>query len=393
MVYDFDQVLDRRNTSSMKWDGVVHRFGRADILPLWVADMDFKAPQPVIDAIAERARHGVYGYTDIPTSYHESVVSWVRRRHGWDIQPEWMLSTPGVVPGLAVAIMAFTEPGDKVLIQSPVYPPFFSIIRENGRELVNSQLVLAGDRYVMDFEDLEAQLDLGVKLVILCSPANPVGRVWTREELSRLAQMCVSRGIVIASDEIHSDIVYSSSKHIPIASLSNEVRDNTLTFIAPSKTFNLAGLATSVAIVPDPCLRERFERVLGSIGIGVNLFGITALEAAYTHGEEWLGQVLRYLEGNLDFLCRFVDERIPGIRVIRAEGTYVIWLDCRGLGMTPRALREFMVSRARVGLNDGVPFGPGGEGFQRINIACPNSILGEALERIETASKSLQYRQ
>ncbi|MEA4884789.1 MAG: PatB family C-S lyase [Clostridia bacterium] len=393
MRYDFDSVLDRRGTNSEKWDFNDRVFGRADILPMWVADMDFAAPLPVMEAIARRAEHGVYGYTGVGKSYYDSVVGWVERRHGWRIDPSWILSTPGVVPGLAISVLAFAQPGDGVVVQSPVYPPFFRVVESNGRVLMVNQYSLDGDRYTFDWGDLEAKLNRGPKLLLLCSPANPVGRVWTRSELCRVAEMCMSHGVTVISDEIHSDIVYPWAKHVPFSSLNDQVASNSVTFIAPSKTFNIAGLAASVAIIPDPALRSRFEKVLRGLGLGDgNLFGVTGLEAAYTYGDDWLDQAMAYLEGNLKYMTEFFAARAPEVRVMPPEGTYVIWLDFRELGLAPSELRRLLVDKARVGLSDGPMFGPGGAGFQRINIACPRSVLCEGLTRIEGAISRLKDR-
>ncbi|MFA7635487.1 MAG: PatB family C-S lyase [Bacillota bacterium] len=389
MPYDFDQVLDRRNTNSEKWDYLEDYFGRADVLPMWVADMDFPSPPEVVEAIRKRAEHPSYGYTGPSQAYYDSIAGWMGRRHGWTVEPEWIVTTPGVVPGLAVAILAFTRPGDGVIVQSPVYPPFFRVVENNGRRLLNNELKRVGDRYEMDWDDLEKQLDSGARLLMLCSPANPVARVWSEEELARLHKMCSSRGVLVASDEIHSDIVYPWAKHIPFGCLGSGAAENSITLVAPSKTFNIPGLATSVAIIPNPEVKERFNFVLKGLGLGVNLFGLTALEAAYTYGDRWLDEAICYVEENLKYMVEYLDRHVPGIKVIPPEGNYVVWLDCRGLGLDPERLHKFMVDEARVGLNDGRFFGSGGEGYQRINIACPRSILREGLGRIAAAAARL----
>ncbi len=390
MKYDFDQVLDRRNTNSEKWDYLEEHFGRADVLPMWVADMDFPSPPEVVQAIRKRAKHPSYGYTGASQAYYDSITGWMERRHGWAVEPEWIVTTPGVVPGLAISILAFTDPGDGVIVQSPVYPPFFRVVENNGRKLLNNELVRVGNRYEIDWDDLEVKLDTGAKLLFLCSPANPVGRVWSEEELTRLLEICIDRGVLIASDEIHSDIIYSWAKHVPFGSFGPEARDNSITLVAPSKTFNIPGLSASVAIIPNPELRERFNHVLQGLGLGVNLFGLTGLEAAYTYGDRWLDDAISYIEDNLKYMVEFLNARVPEIQVVPPEGNYVIWLDCRGLGLSHDALNRFMVHRAKVGLNDGRSFGPGGEGYQRINIACPRSILRQGLEGIATATERLR---
>ena len=387
MAYEFDKVLDRRNTNCEKWDGLKEVFGRDDVVPLWVADMDLASPPEVVEALGERVQHPTYGYTFASKSLREAAVGWVRRRHGWEIRPEWIVITPGVVPGLAMSVLAYTQPGDGVIVQSPVYPPFFRVVESNGRRLLNNELRMGPNgRYVIDWDDLQAKLDDGARLVLLCSPANPVGRVWRDDELARLADMCRSRDVIVVSDEIHCDIVYSGARHIPFGSLGEGAAHRSVTFMAPSKTFNVQGLTTSMAIVPSEQLRERLVQVQLSLGMAEsNVFGLAAFEAAYQRCDAWLDRALEYLEGNLRYLQDFASSRLPGITVVPAEGMYVVWLDCRGLGLDADALRDFLVNRARVGLNDGRMFGPGGEGFARINIGCSRATLKEGLERMEEA--------
>ena len=390
MKYNFDKSVDRLGTSSVKWDYLDRFFGNKEVLPMWVADMDFEVPQPVIDAVVKRAQHGIYGYTEKPDSFYASIANWMKKRHGWHISNEWITVCPGVVPALCFSVLSFTEPGDKVLLQSPVYHPFFSAIEDNGRIIVNNRLKQENSRYEMDFEDLKAKLAGGVKLMILCSPHNPIGRVWSKEELKKVGELCARYDVTIVSDEIHSDLVYSGCKHIPAASISEELAMRTVTCIAPSKTFNIAGLSTSAVIIPDKALRHKFNSTLKRLGIEMsNLFGITALEAAYNNGDEWLDQVLAYMEGNLDYLVDYFDTRIPQIKVTKPQGTYLAWLDCRELGMNQKDLVDFFTNKAGVGLNDGAAFGAGGEGFMRMNISCPRSLVEEALKRIERAVKSL----
>lgn len=389
MGYNFDQVVERRNTNSIKWDYVENMFGAADLLPLWVADMDFQVPEAIVEAVTMRAAHGVYGYTAIPDSVYQAICKWVEKRHGWRIEKSWIGFTSGVVTALNIAVHAFTKPGDKVLIQSPVYRPFFMAIENNGRQIVNSPLKLVNGKYQIDFVELEKQFDSRVKMMILCNPHNPVGRVWTKEELERLGELCLKHNVVILSDEIHSDFIYPGHKHISLASLSEDLAQNTITCIAPNKTFNVAGLSTGAVVIPNTQLKTQFDIALENAAVKTNLFGIIAMEAAYRFGEEWLDELLKYLEGNRQFLAQFIEERIPQIHLIQPEGTFLTWLDCRELGMEPAELRRFMIEKAKVGLNDGVWFGPGGEGFQRLNIGCPRSIIQEALERIEQAVKNL----
>lgn len=389
MKYNFDKVLDRENTSSLKWDFTEVVFGKKDVLPMWVADMDFEAPQPVKDAIKKRASHGAYGYSFKPPSFYEAFIDWVKNRHGWVIRREWMILTPGVVPALNLAVMAFTKPGDKVIVQSPIYPPFFPAIENNGRQLVNNQLRFKNGRYEIDFEDLETKIASGARLLIFCSPHNPVGRVWEKEELLKLGELCLKNKVVLVSDEIHADLVFKGHKHTPTATISDDILNNTITCMAPSKTFNLAGLAVSAIIISNQTLFKMFSQSMEGVGIkAINNFGIVGFEAAYRYGKEWLEQLLDYLQGNLEFILKYFEERIPKIQVIKPEGTYLIWLDCRQLGMDTKSLNNFMVKEAKVGLSDGPTFGPGGEGFQRINIACPRSILEDGLKRIEKAVNS-----
>lgn len=390
MKYNFDESIDRRGTNSVKWDYLAKVFKNTEVIPMWVADMDFAAPQPVIDAVVKRAKHGVYGYTEKSSSFYYSAAEWIKKRHGWQISSDWITVCPGVVPTLNFSILALTEPGDKVLLQSPVYPPFFASIKNNNRVIIDSPLKFQDNKYVMDFKDLETKLGSGVKLMLLCSPHNPVGRVWSREELEKVGALCSKYNVTIISDEIHSDLIYSNYKHTPIASMSNELAERTITCIAPSKTFNIAGLATSMTIIPNSLLQDRFKGYLNQLGIEMsNLFGITALEAAYNDGEEWLDQVMAYLEGNLNFLTDYIGSRIPRIKVPRLEGTYLVWLDCRELGMNQKELVDFFINKAKVGLNDGAAFGAVGEGFMRMNIACTRSLLEEGLIRIEKAVNSL----
>ena len=386
----FDQVIERRNTSSVKWDLVEQLYGSGDVLPMWVADMDFPAPKPVVDAIVARAQHGVYGYTTRPGSAYDAIEQWASTRHRWMIEREWISFSPGVVPALAFLLDALSEPGQKVIIQPPVYHPFAFTIRENGREIVNNHLIFENGQYRMDFEDLERKASEGARLMILCSPHNPVGRVWTREELARLGEICFAHGITVISDEIHSDLILPGKEHTPFASIGPEFAENSVVCTAPSKTFNLAGLQTSVVIIPNKELRERYNAVLDRLHLGLpNTFGLTAMEAAYRHGGEWLDELRGYVSENLRYLREFLEREAPAIKVVQPEGTYLVWLDCRELGLDTEGLARFMREDAKVGLDDGHIFGPGGDGFERINIACPRSVLQEGLERIAGAVRRL----
>ncbi len=388
MNYDFDKGINRKGTNSIKWDFNDEMFGNKNILPMWIADMDFQSPKPVIDAIKRRARHGVYGYTYISNSFYQSIVDWMDIRHNWRIEKDWILQIQGVVPSLAISILAFTKPGDKIIIQSPVYAPFFTVIRENGRQLIVNRLKIENGKYQMDFEDLKSKIDSHVKMLMLCNPHNPVGRVWTKEELEKLGEICLENNILIISDEIHSDIIYKNHKHISIASLSEELANNTITLIAPSKTFNIAGLTTSIAIITNKKLYDDFKNRKEGLGLILcNIFGLVALEASYKYGEEWLEQLLSYLEENVEYVMNYFKERIVKVKAIKPEGTYLMWLDFRNLNLNNERLKKLIVKKARVGLSDGLLFGPGGDGFQRMSIACPRSLLEEGLSRIERALK------
>ncbi len=389
--YDFDKIIDRYHTSCLKWDFNQRTFGREDILPMWVADMDFPAPEAVVEALVNRAKHGIYGYSDGMEGYYGVLIDWMKERHGWEIQRDWISFSPGIVPALNELVRSLTKAGDKILVQFPVYPPFFQAVKNHGRELVGSQLILEKGRYTMDFADLEEKFFSGIKIMILCNPHNPVGRVWERVELERLGQLCLTHGVLVISDEIHSDLIYKGYRHIPFASLSPESALQSIVCTAPSKTFNLAGLQTSNLIIPNAKYRLAFRASLNLTGIHYpNVFGMTAMEAAYRHGRDWLDQLLDYLSGNLRFLNSFLDRELPQITAIQPEGTYLVWLDFSALGMNPKALQNFLVHEAGVGLSPGYLFGPGGEGFARLNIACARSVFEEGLQRIKTAVKGLE---
>lgn len=403
MIYDFDQRLDRNGTNSYKWD-FIRRHGRPvpwdetdakvherPVLPLWVADMDFSCAQPVIDAVTEVAQMGIYGYTYPPPSYYDSVVRWMHRRHNWIVERDSICFTPGVVPALHLLVSAYTEPEDKVLIQPPVYYPFFNAIETTGTKVVTNPLHYQDGRYSMDFDDLALKCaDPGVKMAILCSPHNPVGRVWTEDELRRFGQICMNNNVLIVSDEIHGDLILGDRKFTPYATLGPEYEDQSIICTSPSKTFNLAGLQASNLIISNQAMRDNFNRALAKVGLfTLNSFGIAAVEAACNHGEHWLDQLLPYLEDNFQFLSTFFRERLPQIPVVETEGTYLVWVDFRSLGLDKYALEDLMMHEARVFLNEGYVFGREGEGFERINIACPRSVLAEALERIEASVNDL----
>ncbi|MCA0990603.1 MalY/PatB family protein [Pseudalkalibacillus hwajinpoensis] len=386
----FDERINRFDTHSVKWDHTEAIFEKEDLLPMWVADMDFRAPQPVIDALTTRIQHGIFGYS-MPTENTKSAIQgWLNRRHNWSIQQDWIVFTPGVVPALSAAVNTYTEKGEKVVIQSPVYYPFRDMVEKSEREVVDNPLVRRNGKYEMDFHDLELKLaDPEVKMLLLCNPHNPVGRVWKKEELIKLAELCLAYNVLIVSDDIHFDLIFKGYEHTLISSLSNEIAANTITCIAPSKTFNLAGMQLSTIIIPDEEKREKFNTYMGKLGLfAPSPFGITAVEAAYNHGEEWLDDLMDYLQGNLSYLTTFINERLPQIDVIEPEGTYLVWLDFNKLNMSHEELEQFVQGEARLALDEGYIFGEGGKGFERINIACPRSVLQEGLERLEKAINS-----
>jgi len=379
MEFDFDTILDRASTDSLKWRVDLKRWGRSDVLPLWVADMDFACPPCVLDAVRARAEHPVYGYPERSGNYGQSIARWMEKRHGWRVDPEWIVYSPGVVPALHFAVQAFTRPGDAVVIQPPVYHPFPASIEINGRKVLENPLVRGAAGYSMDLEGLRSVLDEGARLLILCSPHNPVGRVWRRDELEALVEFCAAKGVTIISDEIHSDLVLYGAPHVCTADLSEAAARITVCLTAPSKTFNIAGFTQANAIIPDPDLRRAFASAIERSGIEVsNIFGNIACEAAYSGGEAWLDALLDYLRGNYAFIAEFAAKRLPGIEVLPLEGSYLAWLDCSKTGREPGTLMR----EAGVWLNEGSMFGTGGAGFLRLNFACPRKLLEQALERL-----------
>ncbi|MFT3739519.1 MAG: PatB family C-S lyase [Breznakibacter sp.] len=391
MAYSFDTIIPREGTNAYKLELRGKVFGRADVLPLWVADMDFAAPPEVARAIQQRAAHGIYGYTVRGDWFNNCVADWMQRRHQWQISPDWVEYGPGVVPQLVMAITAFTEPGDKIIIQTPVYPPFYSVVKENGRQLEENPLIEKDGQYSMDFDLLAKQAaDANTKMLILCQPHNPVGRLWTKEELTRLANICLENNVLMVSDEIHSDLMLYGNKHLPLASLSPEVADRTITFMAPSKTFNIAGFSTSFAIIGNEKLMSGYRKALMAMHqFTGNIFGAMAMEAAYSHGEPWLEELLVYLQGNADKVVRFLNSYMPEVNASPIEATYLMWLDFRKWGMTQSQLRGFIFQKAGVGLNDGTSFGPGGIGFMRLNIGSPWAVVEKGLTMIAEARAKL----
>ena len=387
MNYNFDEIIDRNGTDSVKWDAVQGRWGRNDLIPMWVADMDFRTAPFVIEALKKRLDHEVLGYTFACKEWAESIVNWLKERHGWEIREEMLTFTPGIVRGLAFAIHCFTEKGDKVMVLPPVYHPFFLVTQKNEREVVFSPLVLKEGQYHIDFDRFRKDVQ-GCKLLILSNPHNPGGRVWTVEELRRIADICKENGTMVVSDEIHADLTLPPYKHHPFATVSEAAAQNSLTFMAPSKAFNMPGLGSSYAIAVNEDIRRRFREFMeaGEFCEG-HLFAYIGAAAAYTHGEEWLEQVLGYVQANIDFTENYLKEHVPGIGMIRPQASYLVFLDCRALGLPQEKLARLFAEKAHLALNDGTMFGKPGEGFMRLNVGCPRSVLQKALEQLSAAVK------
>lgn len=380
---NFDLNIDRKNTKSVKWDMAETLFGSTDVIPMWVADMDFKAPKEVNEALMERARHGIYGYTIADDELKDTVVSWNKERHQWNIQPEWLSFSNGVVTSLHMAIQALTKPEDGILIQTPVYPPFYNVIKAHNRTIVKNPLVFEDNYYTIDFTDFEAKLK-EVKAFILCSPHNPVGRVWKKEELEEMAKLCVKHDVLIISDEIHGDLTYPGFRHIPIASLSEEIANQTITCMAPSKTFNVPGLAASYCVTPNLDVRGKLDETFNKQGFNnqLNTMGQIAMQAAYTHGATWVDELTALLESHYQYVKESFEKHAPELKVVKTEGTYLLWIDCSGLGLDAEGIREFFITEAKVGLNAGIDYGEEGSQFMRLNMGCPRSTLEEAVNRI-----------
>jgi cystathionine beta-lyase len=386
MKYNFDEVIDRSDNFSAKYDELEAKFGRSDLVSLWVADMDFRAAEPIMEAIRERAEQGIFGYTSRPESYYKTMKNWYKTRYNWDMEKDHIIHSPGVVPTLSLIMKLFTEPGDKIIIQSPVYYPFFNVVKDNERELVINPLKKVDGDYFMDFEDLENKIDEKVKFLILCNPHNPIGRVWTKEELRKLGDMCIKNNITVIADEIHGDLVYDGKRYTPFASISEEFRLNSISCLSATKTFNIAGLQASFAVFPDKEMHDKFDEFLGILDIKRNnCFSLVAMEAAYAKGGEWLDQVLVYIRDNMKFVKEYCEKHMPQIKANMPEGTYLVWLDCNDLGLSDDALNDFFVNKARVALDGGSWFGEEGKGYMRINVACPRATLKEGLDRIKEA--------
>lgn len=378
MKYDFDKTIDRRATNSYKWDSAPE-----GVLPMWVADMDFRTAPAIIDALQKRVAHGIFGYTRVPDAYYDAVTSWFSRRHGWDIDREWIIYTSGVVPAVSAVIKALTVPGDKVIVQTPVYNCFFSSIRNNGCEIVSNPLRRTADTYEMDFDALErCAADPRAKVMLLCNPHNPAGRVWTPDELTRLGNICLRNGVTVVADEIHCELVYQGFKYTPFASLSDAFLHRSVTCVSPSKAFNIAGLQIANIVVFDNDLRSRIDKAININEVcDVNSFGVAATIAAYNEGEEWLNQLVDYLHGNYEAMAEFCRRELPEFPITRLEGTYLVWMDCSSLGMPSDALEHALLDDARLWLNAGTMYGAEGEGYMRWNIACPRSVMLDGLNR------------
>lgn len=385
MKYNFDEIIDRRGTESVKWDAVSERWGRNDLLPMWVADMDFRTPPFVMEALRKRLEHEVLGYTFACEEWYTSIINWLQNRHGWKVKREELTFMPGIVRGLAFAIQCFTEKNDKVMVMPPVYHPFFLVTEKNKREVVYSPLVLRDGQYYIDFDRFRKDIQ-GCKLLILSNPHNPGGRVWTREELEQIAEICYESKTLVISDEIHADLTLPPYQHITFALVSEKARQNSLVFMSPSKAFNMPGLASSYCIIENKeicrCFQEYMEASELSEG---HLFAYLSVAAAYSNGTEWLDQVLAYIQSNIDFTDAFLSEYIPNIKMIRPQASYLVFLDCRTLGLNQKELVDLFVDGAHLALNDGTMFGKEGEGFMRLNVACPRSMLEKALKQLKEA--------
>ena len=386
---NFDEIIPRENTDCLKYDDKMHRFGTLDVDPMWVADMDFRVPDFITNSFQKLINHGIYGYHIKTDRYYNSIIEWYKRRHNYLINKEDIFFTPGVVPAISYLIQALTEKGDKIIVQPPVYYPFFSVVKMNGRQVEYNQLVEKNNLYTFDFDDLEEKAK-SAKMLIFCNPHNPVGRVWKKQELERVADICIRNNVIIVSDEIHNDLVFEPHKHIAMASLSPEVDNITITCHAASKTFNLAGLSTGYVFMRNAELKSIFKKYHTNLHVdGLNTFGLVSMVEAYNHGEPWLNELKIYLTDNYNFIKQYLNKNLPKIKISPLEATYMVWLDFRGYSMDDSKLKQFIIEKAKLGLNDGPTFGLGGSGFQRINIACPRVQIQKALENLKNAVESL----
>lgn len=391
MSWNFDDIPFREGTNCVKYDLREVTFGVKDVIPMWVADMDFKTPDFIVNALQKRLDHNIFGYSFRPDKYFHSIINWQKSRHNWAVEKEWICFSPGIVPALNICTLAFTRPGDSIIVQPPVYFPFFSAVESFGRNLVYNKLKESDGKWTMDFDSLIASINDNTKMIIISNPHNPVGRAWTPDELNRLADICLSNNILILSDEIHCDLVLPGFYHTPVANISEKIADITVTCIAPSKTFNLAGLATSSVIISNPVLRKYFNKKIESLHIGNgNIFGTIASIAAYSEGHNWLNSLLNYINQNVDYVIDYCRKMIPEIVPVAPEATYMIWLDCRKLGMTGKELQNFFVRSAGIGMNEGSTFGPGGEGFMRMNLGTTHQNVEKAMEQIEKAVSAIR---
>lgn len=389
MTYNFDKIINRDQSNSVKYDLRDTYFQKQDVIPMWVADMDFETPVFIRDAIKKRAEHPIYGYSIKPNTYFESIINWLKSRHQWDVGKEEICFSPGVVPGFTLAILAYSKPGDQVVVQPPVYFPFFQAVEDTGRKLLHNQLIEDDDYYTINFKDLEEKLSQEkTRLLLISSPHNPVGRVWSANELQKMLELCIKYNVLLLSDEIHADLVFKNYKHLPFGLISEKAKEHCVTFMAPSKTFNVAGLSTSFLVIQNERLKERYEKVLSTYHLGLgNVFGNEGLEAAFKNGANWLDQLMDYLQINVDLVADFFKKEFPQIRMKKPEATYLLWLNCKALNLTDDKLNHFFIKEAGLGLNNGSIFGPGGAGYMRMNVACPKSIVEKALMQLKTAKE------
>jgi cystathionine beta-lyase len=389
MKYNFDELIDRRNTGAVKTDLCKKMFGTDDLIPLWVADMDFRTPDFIIDAINNRCKHPILGYTVPDEEYFNSIIRWIDARHGWKLERNWLGFLPGIVPGLAFAVNALTQTGDQIIIQPPVYPPFIQVPSKNGRELIYNPLKVVEGRFEMDLKDLEYKITDRTRMFILCNPHNPGGRTWDADTLIKVAEICHKHGVLVVSDEIHSDMALPGNVHTPFASVSELAEQNSITYMAPSKTFNMAGLVSSSYIIPNSEIRKKFSDFMDNSELANgNIFAYVAAQAAYEKGTEWLSEMISYIQGNVDYIVEFLGKNIPQIKPMIPQASFLIWLDCAGLEMNSHQLQEFIVKEARLGLNKGTIFGPGGEQHLRLNIGCSREVLKQAMEQLKSAINS-----
>lgn len=389
MKYNFDELIDRRNTGAVKTDLCKKMFGTDDLIPLWVADMDFRTPDFIIDAINNRCKHPILGYTVPDEEYFNSIIRWIDARHGWKLERSWLGFLPGIVPGLAFAVNALTQTGDQIIIQPPVYPPFIHVPSKNDRELIYNPLKVVDGRFEIDLEDLEYKITDRTRMFILCNPHNPGGRTWDADTLIKVAEICHKHGVLVVSDEIHSDMALPGNVHTPFASVSELAEQNSITYMAPSKTFNMAGLVSSSYIIPNGEIRKKFSDFMDNSELANgNIFAYVAAQAAYENGTEWLTEMIRYIQGNVNYIVEFLEKNVPQIKPMIPQASFLIWLDCAGLEMNSHQLQDFMVKDARLGLNKGTTFGPGGEQHLRLNIGCSREVLKQAMEQLKSAINS-----